>query len=89
MTQHDLYQYLSGSLAATSLIAGLFFLRFWWVTRDRFFVFFAVAFWLLAVNWTSLAAISPAREARHLIYLFRLAAFLLLIVAIIDKNRTR
>jgi hypothetical protein len=89
MSHSAVYVFLGGALAATAAVAGLFFLRFWRVTKDRFFVFFAVAFWLLAVNWAALAAISPAQEARHLVFLVRLAAFLVLIFAIYDKNRSK
>lgn len=65
------------------------FLRFWRQTADRLFGLFAVAFALFGVNLLLLALISRADESRHLIYLFRLAAFLVIIIAIADKNRTR
>jgi uncharacterized protein DUF5985 len=80
-------QFCWGMLSMAGLAASLFFLRYWKDTRDRLFVFFAVAFALLAVNWLALAAVDPAFEARHLIYLVRLAAFVLIIVGIVDKNR--
>ena len=35
---------LLGAISMASLIAGLFFLRFWKDTGDRFFLFFAVSF---------------------------------------------
>ncbi len=63
------------------------FTRFWRQTTDRLFGLFALAFALFGVNLVLLAAINPAHESRHLIYLLRLAAFLVIIVAIIDKNR--
>ena len=84
---HDLYQTLCGALACAAGVVGLFFLRYWRLSGDRFFVFFAAAFWIMAVNWGALAAISPTNEARHLVYLARLLAFLLILVAIVDKNR--
>jgi uncharacterized protein DUF5985 len=65
------------------------FTRFWRQTTDRLFGLFALAFALLGVNILLLAAINPAHESRHLIYLLRLAAFLVIIAAIVDKNRTR
>lgn len=65
------------------------FLSFWRQTADRLFFLFALAFALFGVNMLLLAAINPAHESRHLIYLIRLAAFLVIIVAIIDKNRVR
>ncbi len=65
------------------------FTRFWRQTTDRLFGMFAVAFALFGLNLLLLAAINPAHEARHLIYLLRLAAFLVIIAAIADKNRDR
>ena len=77
-----------GMLTMASLVAALFFLRYWKASGDRLFAFFAAAFALLALNWFALAAIAPAFEARHLIYLVRLVAFVVLIVGILDKNRS-
>ena len=78
-------QFCWGVLTMASLVATLLFLRYWKVSRDRLFAFFAFA--LLAINWLVLAAVYPAFEARHLIYLIRLAAFIFIIVGILDKNR--
>jgi hypothetical protein len=64
-------------------------LRFWRQTTDRLFFLFALAFALLGTNTLLLAAINPTHESRHLIYLLRLTAFLLIIVAIVDKNRAK
>jgi len=65
------------------------FTRFWRQTTDRLFGLFALAFGFFGLNLVLLAAINPAHESRHLIYLLRLAAFLVIIAAIVDKNRTR
>jgi hypothetical protein len=78
-----------GALAMSCLIAGLFFLRFWTESRDRLFLFFATAFWLLAAQWLGLGLVEPAIEAEHPMYLLRLAAYVVLVVGIIDKNRRR
>jgi Family of unknown function (DUF5985) len=80
-------QFCWGMLTMASLVAALFFLRYWRVSGDRLFAFFAVAFAILAVNWLALAAIAPAVEAGHFVYLIRLVAFVIIIVGIIDKNR--
>ena len=80
-------QFYWGMLTMAGLVASLFFLRYWKVSGERLFAYFAVAFALLAVNWLVLAAIDPAFEARHLIYLIRLAAFIVMIVGIVDKNK--
>jgi len=78
---------LAAMTAMASFGVAVFFLRFWRQTRDRLFAFFAMAFILLGANWAGLATLSVSQEARHLIYLVRLLAFVLIIVAIIDKNR--
>jgi Family of unknown function (DUF5985) len=80
-------EFLSGAAATGSLAVGLFFLRLWRDTRDRFFALFGLAFWMLAANGVALLWVAPADEHRHYFYLIRLAAFLLIIAAILDKNR--
>jgi hypothetical protein len=80
-------QFLWGATAFASAVAALFFLRFWRDTRERLFAFFAGAFALLGLNWLLLDVLAPERESEHLVYLVRLAAFLVLLVGIIDRNR--
>ena len=80
-------EFLSGATSALCLVAALYFLRFWRQTRDRLFAFFAVSFAILAVNWTALAFLPPAEEARTAVYGARILAFVLIIFAVIDKNR--
>jgi hypothetical protein len=80
-------QFLWGGLAVSCAIAGLFFLKFWTSTRDRLFLSFAAAFWILGLSWAGLAILNPADDSRHYVYVVRLAAFLIIIVGIIDKNR--
>jgi O-antigen/teichoic acid export membrane protein len=79
--------FLSGAAALASAGIALFFLRYWRDTRDRLFAIFALAFAIFAVNRIILAALDEADEARTIVYLSRLAAFVLIIVAIVDKNR--
>jgi Family of unknown function (DUF5985) len=76
-----------GLLAMASAIAALFFLRFWRLTGDRLFIFFALAFAALMINWVGLTMLDPALEARHGVYLVRLLAFALILLGIVDKNR--
>ena len=76
-----------GAIATASWIAGLFFLRFWTETRDRLFFIFALAFWLLGM--TRLALVIVRVEEHNYVYWVRLAAFLLILFAVIDKNRPR
>ena len=80
-------EFLSGMAAAGSIGVGMIFLRLWRETRDRFFALFAVAFWVLAIDWVAIAWAAPGAEQRHYFYVPRLVAFLLIIAAIVDKNR--
>ena len=80
-------QFLWGALAMACVTAGLLFLRFWDLSRERLFMFFALAFLVFAINWISLAVVNPSEETRHYFHLLRLLAFGLIIVGIIDKNR--
>lgn len=77
-----------GACAVASSIAGLFFWKFFRATHDRLFAMFAMAFWSLSAHWVGLAIVNPAVETRHYFYLLRLLAFLLILAAIIDKNRS-
>jgi hypothetical protein len=82
-------QLLMGAIAAGSAFAGLFFFRFWYQTRDRFFLFFAGSFWLEAINRVALALVEHANEHEPLFYAVRLVAYGLIIAAIWQKNRRR
>ena len=78
---------LSGAILLGFWVAGLFFFRFWKITRDRLFSIFALAFWVMGLERLILTIMTPENEFRPYIYLFRLLAFTLLAAAIIDKNR--
>jgi hypothetical protein len=82
-----LYDFLAGAVAFGFVISGLFFLRFWKRTRDPLFLAFAAAFWLLGLGQALLALTAIPVEERSWLYLFRLAAFSLILVAIVRKNR--
>ena len=82
-----LYDFLSGIVTGGFLIAGLFFLSFWRRTRDGLFLAFALAFWLLGVAQSILALGDVPVEERSWIFLVRLAAFTLILLAIIRTNR--
>jgi hypothetical protein len=81
-------EFMLGATAALCVVAALFFLRFWRQTRDRLFAYFSVAFGLLAGNWTALALIPAEHESRTLAYVVRLVAFALILVGVVDKNRS-
>ena len=77
---------LNGMVTMGFMIAALFFLRFWRRTRDGLFATFAVAFVLLALNQVLIGLSVVPREDQAMLYLLRLVAFALLIVAILWKN---
>ncbi len=82
-------QFLWGALSMANATVALFFVRYWRTTHDGLFLYFATAFFVMTLNWVGLAVIDPAIETRHTLYLLRLAAFVLIIVGIIDKNGRR
>lgn len=78
--------FLAGTITAGFLLAALFFLRFYHRTQDTLFAAFAGAFVLLAVNQGLAALIDVGHEEVGWVWLLRLAAFLLIIIAIVEKN---
>jgi uncharacterized membrane protein HdeD (DUF308 family) len=78
---------ISGAIIAAYAIAGLFFLRFWTETADRLFGIFAIAFWMLGVQRLLLALQLDPTDGHVWVYLLRLLAFVLILGAIVDKNR--
>lgn len=77
--------FLYGALTTLAFVAGFFFLRYWRITRDRFFLFVVITFWALAANWATLAG--GVDEHSGYFYMPRLGAFLVLLAGIADKNR--
>lgn len=86
MALPTLVTYLAGMISAGFLACGLFFAKFWWRSRDLLFMAFAVAFWLLALNATLVVFWPEPNERRSLFYMLRIAAFLLIAIAIVQKN---
>lgn len=80
-------QLISGAILMGYLVAGLFFLKFWRHTRDRLFLIFAVAFVLLGIQRLALVLTREMVESQTGLYVLRLFAFLLILAAIVDKNR--
>ncbi len=81
-----MFEFASGLIAMGFLVSTVFFLRFWRQTRDSLFGAFAAAFFLLAVNQTLLAFARVPVEERSPLYLLRLAAFAIIIAAVVAKN---
>ncbi len=79
--------FLSGAIAMTSLTAAAFFIHFWQKTRDRLFVYFAAAFFLLMLERVMRTLLQMEDELAPFVYSVRLLAFLTIIAGIVDKNR--
>jgi hypothetical protein len=84
-----LYAFLSGAVTLGFALVGLFFLRFWRRTADGLFLAFSVAFWLLGLNQALLVLADIRDEERSWLYLLRLLAFSLILLAVWQKNRRR
>lgn len=83
-----LYDFLSGAVAFGFLVCGMLFLRFWRRTKDQLFMAFSLAFGLLGAGQAIIALANLPTEERSSLYLIRLGAFLLILLAIYRKNRT-
>jgi hypothetical protein len=80
-------QFLLGAICMAALTASAFFLRFWRVTQDRFFLFVAASFCLEALSRAVLAFSAHPREGDPQLYIIRCIAYGLILVGIWDKNR--
>lgn len=81
--------FLNGVTTAGCATAGLFFFKFWRDSTDRLFLAFALAFWMLAIDYAVLGIGRFADESRVYVFVFRLLAFGLILAGILDTNRRR
>jgi Family of unknown function (DUF5985) len=77
---------MSGALLLSYVIAGAYFFRFWRRIRDRLFLHFALAFWLFASNQLVTSILDVRDDTSGYEHLLRILGFVLIIVAIVDKN---
>jgi hypothetical protein len=89
MPTDTLIEFLAGALMLAYSLSGLHFLRFWRRTRDRLFLHFAAAFWLFALNQLASSVPTVSDQTVGYEYLLRVVGFLLILVAILDKNLPR
>lgn len=84
----NLLPFMAGALAFGFAMCGVGFVRLWVRSRDRLFLAFAGAFWLLMVpSFTVLADIPE--ELKAWVYLARIVAYSLIIVSVVVRNRKR
>jgi uncharacterized membrane protein HdeD (DUF308 family) len=76
-----------GAIAMGWFVAGLQFLRFWRDGRDRFFLLFALSFFVEGCGRLLVAVSERPNEGSPYLYLLRLLAYGLIIWAIVEKNR--
>jgi hypothetical protein len=81
--------FLLGATAMGGAVAGLLFLRMWRESRDRLYVMFACSFWLESLARIGLLLAENPSEAHPARYLLRVAAYGLILIAIVDKNLKR
>lgn len=81
--------FLLGVISATSVTAGLFFLKFWRATHDTFFLAFGAAFIIEGLNRAAILLIAQPSEGNTWIYLVRLFTYALILAAILKKNYGR
>lgn len=82
-------EFLSGAVTAGYLVAAVFFVRFFFKTRDRLFVAFAIAFLFFALNQALVGLFKVTTEPESLVYGLRILGFVVILAAILDKNLLR
>jgi hypothetical protein len=80
--------FLLGVIVTSSLTAGAFFLKFWKQTHDLLFLGFGAAFIIEGVNRAAFLFLDNPNEGNPVIYTIRLFSYLLILAAIINKNRS-
>ena len=79
--------FLLGVIVTASLTAAGFFLKFWQQTRDSLFLGFGAAFFIEGINRLAFLFLDRPNEGDPLLYTIRLCSYLLILAAIIHKNR--
>jgi uncharacterized membrane protein HdeD (DUF308 family) len=75
-----------GVIVTSSIMAGVFFLKFWKRTRDFLFLAFAIAFLIEGLDRACVMMVARPNEGSPWIYLVHLLASGLILVAILKKN---
>jgi hypothetical protein len=79
---------LSGALTFAYFLAAVHFVRFWRRTADPLFAHFAVAFCLFSLNQLASSVPTVSNETGGYEYLLRVAGFVIILIAIAQKNLT-
>lgn len=89
--------FMAGISMATFFGAGVFFGKLWLASQDKFFLYFGMGCALLSVERVVALAVlgtldngnAQVMESSSWIYLLRLCAFTMILIAIIEKNRAK
>jgi len=79
--------FLLGVIVTCSMVAAGFFARFWYATRDLLFLGFAAAFFFEGLNRIAFLFLEKPNAGDEAIYVVRLVSYLLILAAIVNKNR--
>jgi hypothetical protein len=79
--------FLLGVIVTAAAVTGAYFLKFWRQTRDTLFLAFGISFLIEAVNRTSFLFLANPNEGNPIIYSIRLFSYVLILGAIVNKNR--
>lgn len=77
---------LLGAVIMGDVIAALFFVRFWKLTDDRFFLFFAASFIAIAASRVVVDENLPPIGYEPFGYMIRILSYLFIIAGILYKN---
>lgn len=80
---------ITGAIVMACAAIGLVFLRFWKSSGDRFFIYFALSFWIQGAQWLHSGTLGGSSEYSPFYYLPRLIAYGLIVFAIFNKNLGR
>ena len=80
-------EFLAGAAFVCGLTISYLFLRNWRRDRERLFLFFGLAFAVLALHYLLAPIFVPHAEDRVAVFALRLVAFGLIIAGVAAKNR--
>jgi hypothetical protein len=83
----QLLPFMHGAITLACFLIAAKFVKFWRTSKDRFFLWFSSAFFVFAVGWIIRGFATTEGDHAHFVFVPRLVAFLLIIAAILDKNR--
>ena len=81
--------YIAGAVCTMCLVAAMFFLRFFYRTRDVLFLCFAGSFLLQTVARVLAIWVHDAANDRAPVYILRVISYGLILFAIFLKNRSK